>query len=895
MNTLVYAELLHSSCLVNANRPCLHIKRNGKYQSWTYKDFHQDLNRLTHTLKKHGLKKGDTAIVIGENSPEWVIAYHAIFLTGACTVPVDPNIPQPEVESILTVTQAKIVFCSMTHLNLFRSLKNKYNFIERLIILDTQATEKEPRFDEYIKKASVSHDAFENNFTPDDPVSIIFTSGTTGKAKGVVLMQRNFTSAPLYGIPNMKAGPGDTMCAVLPLHHVFGFAACCAATLPCGLDTVFVPYMKGPLIFEALKDKGVTILPAVPKMIALFYDGIMHNVKKKGAITKTIFSGMKTVSATGGNLIGNDIRRAMFSSIHKKFGGKLRMVISGGAALGKKYWTGFKLLGFEVLEGYGLSETFGPITLSPRENPQLGSVGLPLGKNEVKITNPNEHGIGEVCFKGDCVFKQYYKNEKLTNEVFDSDGWFHTGDLGKIEKNGQLFLLGRKKDMIVLDNGKNVYPDELEDFYGISELIEEIGIFGIVKDNHEAVAATIVPSKDIRDQKTIKEATDIIYDELVRLGKKLPVYRRISDFVIIYTPLPRTTTRKLKKHELIKMYNSIRRKSANRLIPDDQLSVIEMAMMETEEYLGIVDGIKQISPNIDLRIINPRTHLEIDLATDSLTMIELLSYIENRFSITINDEVFDKMETIADLVSLIREQKNDNKKMTLDSIMGLKERILSYDTNDYFIDEKQNLVASATGSAIQKLSSKISSVKSYGTEYLFQENAPLIFASNHNHPFDAFWILGALPHSIRKKTIFPADHEKQKYPLFPYSIYTQNVLRVERYNDPIEALKFSLSVLRKNKNLIVFPESNLSSPGLIGQFKSGIGLLSKETNATIVPIKIAGPLHLKSQNPHYNTRKRTVIFGTPVTISELIANGLCPQDYTPDDIAQCIRNIIINL
>jgi len=894
MNDLVYTDLLHSSFQVNANRPCLHIKRNGEYQSWTYKDFHRDLDRLCHVLKKHGLKKGENGIVIGENTPEWVIAYHGIFLTGACTVPVDPNIPPSEIESILTVTRAKIVFCSLTYLNLFRNLKKKHDFLERIVTLDIQSKEKEPHFDQYIKKGNAEHNAFSNSFSSEDPISIIFTSGTTGKAKGVVLTQKNFTSVSQYAIPRMKAGPQDTMCAVLPLHHVFGFAACCAATLASGMDIVFVPYMKGPLILEALKDKGVTILPAVPKMIALFHDSIMHNVKKKGPMVKTIFGGMKTISAATGNIIGSNFKRTLFSGVHKNFGGKLRLVISGGAALGKKYWTGFNQLGFEIVEGYGLSETFGPITLCPKEDPRLGSVGFALEGNEMKIVDPDEHGIGEVCFRGNCVFKEYYKNEELTKEVFDEDGWFHTGDLGKTDKNGFLYLSGRKKDMIVLDSGKNVYPDELEDFYGESLLIEEIGIFGITQDNREIVAAIIVPSKEIRTTKTVKEATDIIYEELVRLGKKLPVYRRINDFVTLFTPLPRTTTRKLKKQELIKLYNSIRRKSQNRLVPDDQLSVIEMALMETEEYIGIVGGITQVSQKIDPHIINLRSHLEIDLGMDSLMLIELLSYIENRFSITINDEVFEKMETVGDIVSLIREQKSDNAKTSADRVMGLKERILADNIEDYRFEQKYNFVTRAAGPALHKLATRISGINSYGTEALFQKNKPLIFASNHNHPFDAFWILNALPDSIRINTVFPGDSKGQKYPLLPYSIYLQNVIRLQRYNDPIEALKFSLSIIRKNRHLIIFPEANVSRSGTIGQFKSGIGLLARETDAAIVPVKIVSPLHLKSVNPLYNTGKKSVVFGTPVTVDELIADGKCPPNCSADEIAQQIRSLIVN-
>lgn len=895
MNNLVYADLLRSSFQVNTNRPCLHIKREGQYQSWTYGDFNRDLNRLCHVLKKQGLKKGKNGIVIGENTPEWVIAYHGIFLTGACTVPVDPNIPPSEIESILTVTEAKIVFCSRTYLDLFRKLKKKYDFLERIVILDKQSEEKEPRFDQYLKKGNADHDAFSAKFSPDDPIAIIFTSGTTGKAKGVVLTQKNFTSVSQYAIPRMKICADDTMCAVLPLHHVFGFAACCAATLAQGMDTVFVPYMKGPLILEALRDKGVTILPAVPKMVALFYDSIIHNVKKKGPFVKTIFGSMKTISATTGNIMGNNFKRTLFSSVHKSFGGKLRLVISGGAALGKRYWTGFNQLGFDIVEGYGLSETFGPITLCPREDPRLGSVGFALEGNEMKIVDQNEYGIGEVCFRGNCVFKEYYNNEKLTKEVFDEEGWFHTGDLGKLDKDGFLYLSGRKKDMIVLDSGKNVYPDELEDFYSESSLIEEIGVFGITRNNCEIVAATIVPSKDIRTGKTITEATDIIYEELVRLGKKLPVYRRINDFVTLFTPLPRTTTRKLKKQELIKLYNSIRRKSGNRSVPEDHLSVIEMALMDTKEYIGIISGIIEVSPKTDPHIVNLRSHLEIDLGMDSLMRIELLSNIENRFSITINDEVFEKMETVGDLVSLIREQKSDHEKTSVDRIMGLKDRILSENTEDFRFQQKPNILIRTAGPVLQKLAIGISNTRVYGAESLLQKKAPMVFASNHSHPFDAFWILNALPDSIRAETIFPGDSKGQKYPVFPYALHAHNIVRLQRYDDPIEALKISLSVIRKNKHLIVFPEGTISRSGNMEKFKSGIGLLARETNASIVPVKIVSPSHLSALKPVNNKSKRTIIFGTPVTVKELIADGKCSQNCSAEEIAQHIRSLILKM
>lgn len=888
MNKQVYADLLHQSVLQNAHRPCLHIKRDGKYLSWSYADFHKDLNRLSSALKKSGLRKGFNAIVIGENSPEWIIAYNAIMLCGACTVPVDPGIPPSEIESILSVTEAKVVFCSRTFLNLFKTLKEKYSHLEKIVVLDNKPDGKEVIFEEYLKTGNDEKDAFGTVFNPDDPMIIIFTSGTTGKAKGVVLTQKNFTAISIHGIPRMRASAEDTMCAVLPLHHVFGSAACIAAALTSGLDLVVVPYIKAPLILEALRDKEVTILPAVPKMIALFYESIVHNVKKKGPLVSTIFTGLKTVSATAGDTLGNSFRRGLFSSVHKGFGGKLRLIISGGAALNKKYWNGFRHMGFNILEGYGLTETYGPITVCPDQDPRLGSVGPALPDNEIKISDPDESGIGEICLKGSCVFKGYYKEDALTSQVFDEQGWFHTGDLGHLDKDNFLIICGRKKDVIVLDNGKNVYPDELEDYYGTSSLIDEIGIFGINQKDGEIVAAAIVPSQEIRKNHTVAQATDIIYDELVKMGKNLPVYRRISDFITVYSPLPRTTTRKLKKVELKKMYNSIKRKSANREISEEQLSVIEMALMETAEFTGVLSSIIMGSPKIDPHIINPRSHLEIDLGLDSLKRIELLSQIEHRFSITIPEEIFDKMESVGDLVTLVREHTTSNKKLSVENIMNLKDRILSENLQIVNFSAENSF----SGPIISKVYGTVLNVKSIGADALKCSPVPMIFASNHAHAMDIIWILNSLPPDLMSTTYFLIDKEKNNYPLIPYVFHRNNMINLEKSGDPIETLKVYLTIIRNNRHLVVFPEGSINKNGRIGQFKSGIGLLARETGAAIVPVKIVSPQHLSSKKAVLKNVSKGVIFGKPVTWSGLIDSGVLNHSSTPDDMAEHVRSLI---
>ncbi|MBN1309231.1 MAG: AMP-binding protein [Chitinispirillaceae bacterium] len=887
MNEHVYIDLLAESVKKHESLPCLHIKRAGTYTSWTYGAFHRDLNRLASVLKKHGLRKGVNAIVIGENMPEWIIAYHAIILTGACTVPVDPNIPAVEIESILATTEAKIVFCSTVYLGLFRQLKGKYRFLEQIILLDPGSEEKEPRFDRFIAEGDGSIDAFSTRFGPDDPMVVIFTSGTTGKAKGAVLCQKNFTAVCRHAVPRMKVDSNDTVCAVLPLHHVFGCAAGIVGPLYAGMDIVFVPYLKGPLILEALIDKGVTYLPAVPKLLQLFYDSILHNVRKKGPLVKALFSGMQTVSAAVGERLGEGFKRKLFSSVHKGFGGKLRLVISGGAALSRTYWNGFRRLGFTIVEGYGLTETFGPITVCPGEHARLGSVGPVLPENELRIIDRDGSGIGEVLLRGSCVFKGYYNNEELNREVVDAEGWFHTGDLGRTDADGYLYLSGRKKDVIVLESGKNVYPEELEEYYGVSPLIEEIGVFGIETDNKEIVAAAIVPEASIRKTKSRQQATDLLYAELLRLGRNVPVYRRISDFVVSSTPLPRTTTRKLKKTDLRRMYHAVKQKRELRSPVREELSVIEMAMMETDEYRRIVELILRLAPKNRPERITARSHLEIDLGLDSLDRIELLSLLEKGFSISVPEQVFDKMETMSDLVSLVRDSIAAHQGASIERTLGIKERIFADASVDVSAQlPKRRPVVDFLSGSVGALAAALRPASVSGIERIVSAPPPLIFAANHTHRSDLFDLLVSLPPPIRRKTLFLGDPEASASPAVPYILFRHAMIALLNPGDPIEILKVSTAALRRGDNIIFFPEGAISGGGEVKRFKPAIGLLALESNASVAPVRIIR-----------ETGRKTVLrFGKPATVQSMIADGTveAPQP-TAEAVADAVRKMVTAL
>ena len=878
MNKHCYADQLSHACDAHAGLPALHIKRGGEYQTWTFADFRRDLNRLTSVLRKHGLGKGKNAAVVGENSPELVIAYHAILLTGACTVPIDPGIPPEEIETIIAITEAEVVFCSPMYERLFLSLRKKHGFLRRIITLGEKSADTELVFSNYLAMGEVGHDAFAGKFSPDDPMVIIFTSGTTGKAKGVVLCQKNFTSVTNSAIPRMRLGPGDRVLAVLPLHHVFGFAAGVAGPLCGGMAVVLVSHINGPLILEALRDKGITMLPAVPKMVGLFYESVLHNVKKKGPLATAAFSAMLGISAALGSAMSQPWRRRLFAGVHRGFGGNLALIISGGATLRKKYRDGFMLMGFNILEGYGLTETFGPITVCPADNPRPASVGPALAENEIKIDEPDKDGVGEVLLRGACVFNGYYKNESLTCNVFDDDRWFRTGDLGRLDADGFLFISGRKKDVIVLDTGKNVYPDELEDYYEQSPLIEEIGVFGVSREEGEIVAAAIVPSPEMRQTNTIASATRLLHDELVRLARRLPVYRRISDFVVVYQPLPRTTTRKLKKQELRGLYASIRRTGGGKALLEEQLSVIETALMETDEYRLVIDTLLAISPRIDRRAVTLRSRLEMDCGLDSLDRVELLTAVEQSAGFMVPDSIFDKIESVGDVVILVKEREADHTPASADRMIGFRERLLDMSYYRSPLPEPESAFR-----RIAALPLRIAVCLAPGDAVSCEERpdtlkGPMIFAANHPDIPDAFRLLRAIPRSIAENTFFLI--EPLPYPRFLSALYRRHGVALANPGDPIERLKASLSICHGEKNLIVFPEGKIGSPGTIEEFKPGIGLLAQDTNATLVPVCIAC---------------RSMRFGRSFSWSGLYSRGQLPHDATPRQLADYVRARIVDL
>jgi long-chain acyl-CoA synthetase len=524
------------------------------YKNITYKMLQEDINKLGTALIDMGLQ-GKRIAIIANNRYEWCLAYLTTLCGVGIVVPLDKSLPAGEIESLLQRSYADAVIFEDKYSEIMESIKNNSsNNIEYYISMDTPRENDIVSLKDIIEKGEKllanGDTRFKNaEINPEIMNIILFTSGTTSASKAVMLSQKNILSN-ICGLNScIKVYPTDRNLAFLPLHHTFGSTGL-LFFISNGVTNVFCDGLK--YIQKNLQEYNVTIFVCVPLLLEAMNKKIMKEIEKQGK-TKLI----KMAVAVSKFLLkfGIDIRRNLFKDIIKQLGG-LRMAVSGAAAIDKNVVENFTNFGIKTVQGYGLTETAPVITAENDENIRYGSVGFPLKDIEVEIFEPNENGIGEVIAKGPNVMLGYFENEEATKEVLVA-GWFHTGDLGYIDKDGFLFITGRKKNVIVMKNGKNIYPEELEVLIAKLPYVAESMVFGIpTKDDDLDLAAKIVYNKEYVEEIfgdiQVEELKEKIWQEIKQINKTMPPYKYIREIIVTDEPMIKTTTQKIKRFEEIK-------------------------------------------------------------------------------------------------------------------------------------------------------------------------------------------------------------------------------------------------------------------------------------------------------------------------------------------------------
>ena len=846
-------ELFETSTHVHRHRIALRYLRKSGEEHLTYGELRSLAQRVAGYLVAHGVKREDRVLLICENRPEWAACYFGILLAGGTVVPMDAAAKVEEIQNVRAASEAHGLLLSP------RQSRRLMSEGARLETLSDACAGL------WLMPEALNHDKpLTRSVEAARLASVIFTSGTTGKPKGVMLTHRNFTFevSRLLGVFNLSTD--DHLLSVLPLHHTFEFTAGLLTPLARGARITYISQLNADFLNRALK-AGVSALIGVPALWQLLERRIETQIEDAGAMAELVMKGVRSTNSFLREYFGLNAGPVVAYPVHRALGGRLKYLVSGGSALNSEVAEFFHSLGFNLTEGYGLTETAPVLTVThPSNKLKAGSVGKPLHGVEIRIDEPNVDGIGEVLARGPNVMAGYYRDEDATQEVMD-DGWLRTGDLGRLDEDGRLYLAGRQKDVIVDADGRNVYPDEVEEIYSQSSLIKEISVVGLVQDGGaERVAALVVPefesAKTHEQRESIREA---VHEHLREMGEKLPYYKRIKIVHLWDGVLPRTATRKIRRPQVLRI---IERLNAAKQKQRKGVSVSsgKGALKTVCRVVAQVSGKAQEDLKSETRFV-------ADLGFDSLMFVELAGALENHVRTDITSEQLMTIETLGDLIPLLRT------KDTSDEAPAPSARVAGSGVSRDAVEEDSLTIPAPVAGVGKRLLSwgqrafydKVMDVEVRGRAYIPCHSGFLV-AANHASHLDAGLIKTALGDygdnlvSLAAKDYFFGSKVRRAY----FENFT-NLLPIERHGNVKQSLKLALRTLEEGSTLLIFPEGTRSPTGTMQPFKPSLGYLMTASGVPVLPMYLWGTYEAMPKGSTLMPSKRRIgaIMGPPIEAS----------------------------
>ena len=554
-------EMINLSAQKHGDKPAFRFKTDkpGEFRNITFNDFLNDINALGTKLINMGLSDKRIAI-ISDNRYEWALAYMAIACGTGVVVPLDKMLPANELEALIIRSGVEAIFYSSKYDEVMQDIRNrKTTDLRYYISMDLEKRENGVYSQKELVKAGKELIEKGNRKFLDAKINneamgfMLFTSGTTAMSKAVMLSHKNIASNLMDIAKVLNLDERDTLLSFLPLHHTFECTVGFLYPISRGASIAYCEGIRH--IANNIKEYQITAMISVPALYESIYKRLMKNIEKKGKLPEV----EKMIKLTNMfSKVGIDIKRVVFKDIIDGLGGKIRLLVNGAAALSPEVEKGFNDLGITTVQGYGLTETSPVISAGTDFEQRIGSVGKVFPSVKLKIINKDENGIGEIYVKGPTVMLGYYQNEEATKEVLDK-GWFNTGDLGYVDKKGFLFLCGRKKSVIVLKNGKNVFPEEIETVINKIEGVKESFVYGQAEEDDKIdlkVCAKIVYDKEFMKEiyhaEKEEEIYDILWDKIKEINKTMPEYKYVKRITVTEEELVKTTTQKIKRHEEMK-------------------------------------------------------------------------------------------------------------------------------------------------------------------------------------------------------------------------------------------------------------------------------------------------------------------------------------------------------
>jgi long-chain acyl-CoA synthetase len=853
-------------------RPFVEIRRasgaNGhKVTRITFEELFDRAGQLARVLvARLGLHPGDRIALIGENGPEWPLAYLAISRACCTAVPLDRMMPAQEAAQLIKLVDAKAIIISPALLkngaDAFRAGAGLPPCLDLLNDLNPHPGHAWPQ-------SGSAESVTLKSPTAETLASILFTSGTTLDPKGVMLTHSNLLSNALSVSEVIEAKETDRFVSVLPLHHAFEFSCGLLIPLHGGSTIHYVENLRGQEVLDTMKLARATVMLGVPRLFKLFMDGINTKLAAAGAKGRMMLAVGDRIAAALEMTGKKDVRKKIFKKVHEAFGGELRVFVSGGAALDPVIFNFFKRFGIPVVEGYGLTETSPVLTVNPLTAPKAGSVGPAIPGVEIEIKPMNGDGIGEVLARGPSIMRGYWQNSAATERMFE-DGWFRTGDLGRIDEDGYLHLTGRIKDVIVTSAGKNVYPDDIEMALRSVPRVKEFCVVGLPDRSGlgEEVAAVIVPEAD--------EAREEIKSAIAQVNQTVASHQRVARIEFQSGELPKTSTLKVKRNKVREMFSASakpdKRSAASPAASYENEPLSDRSDIETEVACAIakVTGISASD-------ITPSMKLQLDLGMDSIGRVDLLQHLESQLSLSLPAEAEDKLFTVRDVIS------------TMENAVGASSAAGARKKRHGRLWEQasapqDNLEAALRGTPFRTccrsgfdfasgaIMSSYLRVSASGLENV-PATGPFVLAANHCSHLDSAAIrkvLGrrsATLHVMAAKDYFFDTRLKSWF--FGTCL---NALPFDREAHATESLAVCKAVLERGRAVLIYPEGTRSTTGDLQSFKPGIGVLAVEVDAPVIPVCIRGTFDCWPKGKMFPGPGRVeVSFGAPVDFSSLKA------------------------
>jgi long-chain acyl-CoA synthetase len=817
-------ELFETSTKRHATRVAMRIERDGRNEQYTYADLRELATRAAGYLASEGVRPGDRVMLVSDNAPEWGMTYFGVLKAGASCIPVDPESSIEEIINFARAGEAAGIILS-EKLNTEHSQLRARLSQEGITVPIWTFDQVFALPDEETEDARIA--LLPGRVAAQSLASLIFTSGTTGRPKGVMLSHRNLTSmvSMLSSVFDMTTKDG--VLSVLPLHHTFEFSTGFLTPLSRGAQITYLPELTGDALARAIKNGHVTGMVGVPALWELLHRRIHNKLYERSDWIGKSADAMIKVNAWLRDRTPLNLGPIVFSPIHEGLGGRIRYFISGGSALSEKIQKDFQGLGFTILEGYGLTEASPVLTVTRPENRMLtGSVGRPLPGVEVRIADPDASGVGEVIARGPNVMLGYYSDEDATRNAL-VERWLYTGDLGKLDDDGNLFLVGRSKEIIVDTNGKNVYPDELEEIYLNSPYVKELSIVGLPDGIGEKVACLVVADDEYDIALSRAELRRQVEEHFRDVSASLPYYKRVKVLHFTDIELPRTATRKVKRGEVIAILQAL---EAN-VKTDKATTSDRSADTENKWLIGIVANVS----NRAREDISLTSRLS-DLGFDSLMFVELAAAVENAGGSLIAPERLNEVQDLRELASVVSRRPGASA-----GPERARSEARRVDDEEIYVPSFVRLAGNKAGDALQRIFYD----RFLDTHYEGRSNIPahtnFIVAANHSSHLDMGLTKMALGEAGKDMVVLAAADYffDTKYKRAVIENFT-NLVPMERSGSLRQSLRHARSFLDRGYNALIFPEGTRSLTGEMADFKPVIGYLALHARVGILPVHLHG-------------------------------------------------------